>query len=582
MWPQDGNGGIDKEELIVALTEIGFTNISAERAAAFFAHARYDADHSGVLEIDEFRLLVADLQEARSAGSADPQEAPPSMDVVQMMRERVDTHLAPGSALSEALAAASKRHQSSPALAALPSPRTAMRRREEERQRERDKEAHKQQQQLAKLQELQAQKNEGLKVKEAQQRAKKKKQEAATQRAKEEAAAHHLQTMIAKDASLGEEEFKRRVEPIFRKMDVDRSGAIDIDELRKVMAALKMRLTEEQLAGMMAEADTSGDHTIDLDEFAAILRKQATQGSGAWVQIKDEGRGFMGLGSWLSPASATSAATAAGSATAAATDAASAHTETAAVSARGLPTKRPSLPRPSSTTATSPGATPRATSPATPDVGKLSSGRYNPTIKTGSSARAGKAGTVEQAAPAPPPLSSKEAILRAKLKHAFATFDADGSGTISSSEMAKVLKLCGIQKSPKELKALMIEADPDGSGEIDFEEFASVLKRQAKAGGGQLASAIAEAGSLFGWLDPFSWFGPSKEDQDAEQRVVAAESACRSPVEAYGGGTWSFGQPWSPPTSPRTGLYRPEPGTEPSARTPSPRRWNGQDLWLGA
>ena len=48
------------------------------------------------------------------------------------------------------------------------------------------------------------------------------------------------------------------------------------------MVALKQKMSEDQLAAMMEEADTSGDHTIDLAEFAAILRKQVTEGSGAW------------------------------------------------------------------------------------------------------------------------------------------------------------------------------------------------------------------------------------------------------------------------------------------------------------
>ena len=49
-------------------------------------------------------------------------------------------------------------------------------------------------------------------------------------------------------------------------------------------------------------------------------------------------------------------------------------------------------------------------------------------------------------------------------------FDADGSGTISTAEMASVLKRCGMQKTPKELATLMKEADPDGSGSVDFDE----------------------------------------------------------------------------------------------------------------
>ena len=60
--------------------------------------------------------------------------------------------------------------------------------------------------------------------------------------------------------------------------------------------------------------------------------------------------------------------------------------------------------------------------------------------------------------------------LRQKLKPVFAKFDADKSGSISTSEMSKIIKAVGIEMSEAELANMMKEADPDGSGEVDFEE----------------------------------------------------------------------------------------------------------------
>lgn len=132
-------------------------------------------------------------------------------------------------------------------------------------------------------------------------------------------------------------------------------------------------------------------------------------------------------------------------------------------------------------------------------------------------------------------MSSEEAMLRAKLRNAFAMFDADSSGTISSTEMAKVVKLCGMRKTPAELSVLMAEADPDNSGEIDFEEFVAVLRAQVKAGGGGLASAVSGASTHFGWLNPFTWFAPDEQKprQDEPEPWL-------SPIDVYGGGTWTF------------------------------------------
>lgn len=62
-----------------------------------------------------------------------------------------------------------------------------------------------------------------------------------------------------------------------------------------------------------------------------------------------------------------------------------------------------------------------------------------------------------------------------ELKDAFAVFDADGSGTISKSELKKLMKNLGQTLSDPELDAMMEEVDTDGNGEIDFAEFKSMM-----------------------------------------------------------------------------------------------------------
>ena len=54
----------------------------------------------------------------------------------------------------------------------------------------------------------------------------------------------------------------------------------------------------------------------------------------------------------------------------------------------------------------------------------------------------------------------------------------------------------------------MRDADPDGSGEVDFNEFAGALQQQIDSGNtaGGLAAITSQAGSFFGFLNPFSWF----------------------------------------------------------------------------
>ena len=105
----------------------------------------------------------------------------------------------------------------------------------------------------------------------------------------------------------------------------------------------------------------------------------------------------------------------------------------------------------------------------------------------------------------PPKPSMSERELREKLQPIFNKFDEDGSGAVSTAEMTKIVKQLKLQMTPKQLAGMMKEADPDGSGEIDFEEFVAVLKVQMEKGG-QLASVMSEASSVFGFLNPMNWF----------------------------------------------------------------------------
>ena len=62
-----------------------------------------------------------------------------------------------------------------------------------------------------------------------------------------------------------------------------------------------------------------------------------------------------------------------------------------------------------------------------------------------------------------------------ELRDAFAVFDTDNSGTISRSELKKLMKNLGQTLSDAELDAMMDEVDTDGNGEIDFAEFKSMM-----------------------------------------------------------------------------------------------------------
>merc|ERR1712212_981816 len=65
-----------------------------------------------------------------------------------------------------------------------------------------------------------------------------------------------------------------------------------------------------------------------------------------------------------------------------------------------------------------------------------------------------------------------------EFKDAFDIFDEDVSGTVSTGELASVMRTLGQNIDEKEVGVMISEVDSDGSGEIDFEEFCTLMARQ--------------------------------------------------------------------------------------------------------
>ena len=68
----------------------------------------------------------------------------------------------------------------------------------------------------------------------------------------------------------------------------------------------------------------------------------------------------------------------------------------------------------------------------------------------------------------------------AEFKEAFALFDNDGDGAITTEELGRVMRSVGQNPSDQELKDMVSEVDADGSGEIEFSEFLSMMAKKNK------------------------------------------------------------------------------------------------------
>ena len=63
----------------------------------------------------------------------------------------------------------------------------------------------------------------------------------------------------------------------------------------------------------------------------------------------------------------------------------------------------------------------------------------------------------------------------AEFKEAFALFDKDGDGTVSTKELGVVMRALGQNPTDAEVTEMIKEVDIDGNGEVDFDEFCGLM-----------------------------------------------------------------------------------------------------------
>lgn len=68
-----------------------------------------------------------------------------------------------------------------------------------------------------------------------------------------------------------DDEDEKELRDIFRVLDKDKKGEVNVSELRWILKNLGDDLTEEDIDDMIADVDTDGSGWVDYDEFAHLM-----------------------------------------------------------------------------------------------------------------------------------------------------------------------------------------------------------------------------------------------------------------------------------------------------------------------
>jgi calmodulin len=121
----------------------------------------------------------------------------------------------------------------------------------------------------------------------------------------------------------------------------------------------------------------------------------------------------------------------------------------------------------------------------------------------------------------------------AEFREAFALFDKDGDGAITTKELGTVMRSLGQNPTEEELRDMVHEVDADGNGSIEFPEFLTMMARKAKRSEAQ--EEIREAFKVFdkdgnGFISGeelrqvMSSLGETLNDEEIEEMVREADT----------------------------------------------------------
>ena len=96
-----------------------------------------------------------------------------------------------------------------------------------------------------------------------------------------------------------EDETRKKLRMVFEKFDADKSGAVSTAEMKNMISFLELKLSDEEIAKLMTDADPDGSGQIEFEEFVTVMRSQMDKGGGLADVVAAAGNAF----GWLNPMS---------------------------------------------------------------------------------------------------------------------------------------------------------------------------------------------------------------------------------------------------------------------------------------
>ncbi|KAJ8309338.1 hypothetical protein KUTeg_014212 [Tegillarca granosa] len=289
-------------------------------------------------------------------------------------------------------------------------------------------------------------------------------------------------SMMAK--KMGDMDTETELKEAFDVFDKDRSGTLDFDELKNVMASIGQNLTDGEIEAMIRVADKKGDGQINFDEFREAFNLFDEDGGGS-ITAKELGTVMKSLGQNPTEQEIEDMI------------------NEVDEDGNGEIEFEEFLAMMVKTMASSDNED--ELREAFKIFDRDNSGGINAAELKQVMAVIGEKLTDEEVecmiVEADEDGDGEENLSEDQIKEfreAFSLFDSDGGGTISGSELGTVMRSLGQNPTEMELEAMIKEVDQDGNGEIDFEEFIQMMAETIDGNGIITANELKHIMSCLG------------------------------------------------------------------------------------